>query len=182
MNWRRFSLLAESVLLIFLPLAASCGRNEQLSTDTSSASSRPVTPRSDTPLPDSAFRVEWGKVEGPSVVRPGKEFTVRVPFKNVSGQTWPDAKSVGNGHGTYAVRLSSRWFKADSSSGPYSNWYGRVELPQPLAPGNAITLPLSVIAPTEPGNYKLQIDLVQELVAWFGGKQAEKLLIPIAVE
>ena len=78
------------------------------------------------------------------------------------------------------MRLSSRWFKADSSI-PHSDWYGRSELPHPLPPQGVITLPLAVVAPAEPGDYKLQIDLVQELVAWFGGKGAVPLVIPIVV-
>jgi hypothetical protein len=44
----------------------------------------------------------------------------------------------------------------------------RSELRTPLGPGASTTLPLRLLTPWEPGDYRLRIMLVQELVAWFG--------------
>jgi hypothetical protein len=40
---------------------------------------------------------------------------------------------------------------------------------------------VEVVAPPEPGEYRLQLDLLQELVAWFEDKGAPRLLVPIRV-
>jgi hypothetical protein len=40
---------------------------------------------------------------------------------------------------------------------------------------------IEVNAPAEPGDYKLQLDLLQELVSWFEPHGAQKLLVPVKV-
>jgi hypothetical protein len=39
-----------------------------------------------------------------------------------------------------------------------------------LRPGEEVEVPLAISAPTTPGNYILEVDLVQEQVSWFHDK------------
>ncbi len=132
------------------------------------------------PLPDSAFKVEWGAATIPPSLKPGEKVVVSVTFKNASTQTWPDSKTAGGKPpGSGAVRLSYRWWPPSSPlATPYTV---RADLTTPLKPGASATLPIAVIAPNAPGDYRLQFDLVDELVAWFEEKGASKLIEPVAV-
>ena len=55
---------------------------------------------------------------------------------------------------------------------------GASGFPISLAPGAASTLLINIKAPAEPGDYELVFELVQERVAWFDAKGAEKLIVP----
>jgi hypothetical protein len=133
------------------------------------------------PLPDSAFRVEWSVGSAPREVQVGQVFLVDVTVRNTGDRTWPDIRTADPAAtGAFAVRLSHRWWDGQMTK-TASDWTDRVELPKPLDPAAATTLQVSVKAPPEPGAYLLQIDLVQELVAWFEDKGAAKLTIPVTV-
>jgi hypothetical protein len=134
------------------------------------------------PLPDSAFRVEWEKVELPAKFTHGQAATVRVTVKNVSDQTWPDARTADpSGSGVSAVRLSYRWWDINLMR-PVGTWGGRVDLKGPVGPGESVTFTMPVTAPAAPNPYWLQFDLVQEMVAWFEGKGAAKLYRSVNVK
>ncbi len=47
---------------------------------------------------------------------------------------------------------------------------GRYGLQRDLRPGEEEDVPLVVTAPKEPGDYVLEVDLIQEQVAWFSDK------------
>jgi hypothetical protein len=40
---------------------------------------------------------------------------------------------------------------------------------------------VEVVAPSEPGSYFLQLDLCQELFAWFETRGAARLVVPVTV-
>ena len=129
-------------------------------------------------LPDGAYRVEWTKLDVPSTMAPGSKATLHVTVKNTGNATWPNPATADPG--AYAVRLSHRWWPAAGDGKP-TDWEGRTELPAPLAPGDSVTLTMDLKAPAQTGEYKLQLDLVQELVAWFEGRGAAKALVPVSV-
>ena len=52
----------------------------------------------------------------------------------------------------------------------------------PVRPGKTAVMAIAVTAPTEPGNYKLQLDLVQENVSWFETRGAPVLMVPVVVK
>lgn len=132
------------------------------------------------PLPDSAFRIEWGNVDVPRSMQPEGVALASVTFRNASPDTWPDRKSSGGSPpGAGAVRLSYRWWTAGSPlPTPYE---ARADLRAPLRPGDSATLSILVKAPKQPGEYRLQFDLVQELVAWFEEKGVASPRIPVSV-
>ena len=131
-------------------------------------------------LPDSAFHVTWGAAEVPRSMQAGGIALASVTFKNASPDIWPDRRSAGGSPpGAGAVRLSYRWWTAGSPlPTPYE---ARADLRTPLRPGDSATLSILVKAPSQPGEYRLQFDLVQELVAWFEDKGVASPRIPVSV-
>jgi hypothetical protein len=88
----------------------------------------------------------------------GQSYPVSLRIKNVGTQTWGPVGPVCN-----AFRLGS--------VNPYNNttWGGsRTELPAPVAPGGEVTLNFTVTAPSTPGTYNFQRQMVQECVVWVG--------------
>jgi hypothetical protein len=79
------------------------------------------------------------------------------------------------------VRVSYRWWRQDADL-MVSGYTTRLDLPWPLRPGESATLPVDVDVPAAPGQYRLQIELVQEFVAWFEERGADRLLVPVTVE
>jgi hypothetical protein len=157
---------------------AGCGDEEEGSADTPG-----TPPPSWVPLSETAFSVEWGVPGVPSVVPAGSAFAVGVRVKNTGDQAWLDPRtSDAKTYAAGAVRLSYRWWKASNSGKPHSD-YGpeRGELLGPVQPGQTTVMAIEVNAPAEPGDYKLQLDLLQELVSWFEPHGAQKLLVPVKV-
>lgn len=134
------------------------------------------------PLADSAFRVRWGRHSVPATVGAGVPLSVAVNVTNAGDTTWPDPATADPAQtGAYAVRLSYRWLN-ETGDTPAQDYQDRVELPKPLGPGESVTLTVPVSVPAKPGRYRLQFDLVQELVAWFEGRGADKLIVPLTVQ
>jgi hypothetical protein len=153
------------------------------------------SPPAPVPLPDSAFRVEWQRVVWSKMgwpymhwvptgvldsLRPRERALALVTLRNAGDRTWPDAAAADpKRSGIDAVRLAYRWRRGASGWGPYEE---RADLREPLAAGHAATVWIPVIAPAEPGDYQLELDLVQERVAWFADKGADRLLLPARVK
>jgi hypothetical protein len=115
-------------------------------------------------------------------VSPGASFPVEVTVKNISLHTWPDRESADpRSSGAGAVRLGGRWWKGGKKKEPLEYLPVRGELSAPVAAGESALLTLPVTAPSEAGEYQLQLDLVQELVTWFETKGAATLIVPVRV-
>ncbi|HXU29047.1 MAG TPA: hypothetical protein VN851_00585 [Thermoanaerobaculia bacterium] len=137
---------------------------------------------SGSPLADSAFQVEWLSAEVPAQMKPNEVATVKVKFRNISDQVWPDPKTAEPAaSGAYAVRLAWRWRTSeDMTTGEGTGV--RADLVEPLGPGRETTLSIDVTAPKQPGQYRLQFDLVQELVAFFEDRGAKLEIVPVSVQ
>jgi hypothetical protein len=68
----------------------------------------------------------------------------------------------------FYLAAGNRWLNADGSL--LTNMDGRYGIPANLAPGEEVEVPLGITAPKDPGEYTLEIDVVQEGVAWFSEK------------
>ena len=94
----------------------------------------------------------------------GAEITARVT--NTSELDWP---------GGHLVKLGNHW------AGPrYIQDDGRAELP--AVPANSsVEVMLRVVAPAHPGGYTLELDVVQEFVAWWAeaGNQPASITIEV---
>jgi hypothetical protein len=136
-----------------------------------------------TPMTDDGFRVEWGTPGVPTTIGAGSEFAVGVVVKNVSDQIWMDPRNAdAKTYGAGAVRLAYRWWKAGDTAKPYRD-YGseRGDLLAPIHPGQSAALAVPVTAPQEPGRYRLQLDLLQEIVSFFQDRGALTLMVPVTV-
>lgn len=122
-------------------------------------------PRARAPLPDSAFRADISVPGAPTTVPAGEKLQLRVRVKNAGDIVWPGCERSA---GKFQIYLGSHWLKANGEVA--SKEAGRSPLPADLAPGQETELSFAVSAPAQPGDYVLEIDLLQENVTWFGLK------------
>ena len=130
-------------------------------------------------MPASGFRVEWGTPGVPCTMKAGSTVAVGVIVKNVSDQTWREYASTERGK--WAVRLGYRWWDSGNKTVVVDYTRFRGELRAPLPPGKSATLAVDVVAPPAPGEYLLQLDLVEELVSWFEDRGGPKVRVPVTV-
>jgi len=152
------------------PLADAVKRY-QISTTNKPAQSGPA-------LPERAYSIRWSAVHVPEVIVAGGTVPVTVTLTNTSDVTWPVRTDPRNAR--YVVRLGYRWLK----SGPPWNDYvatRRVDLPHPVEPGASVTVSFRADVPPIAGQFDLQVDALQEMVAWFQNEGAELLVIPVKV-
>jgi hypothetical protein len=105
---------------------------------------------------------------------------VGVLVKNVGDQTWRDVASTHEGR--FSVRLAYRWWDSADKRVVVDYKPVRGDLRAPLAPGKSAAMAVAVVAPSEPGAYLLQLDLVEELSSWFEDKGAARLRAPVTVD
>jgi ubiquinone/menaquinone biosynthesis C-methylase UbiE len=117
------------------------------------------------PLPPSAFRAAITLLDPPSSLAAGESSVVRALVENRSDVAWP---SHGSAVAERQINLGNHWLDAAGRVVVESD--GRSVLPCELAPGGRAEFPLAVRSPETPGRYLLEVDLVQEAVAWFAWK------------
>ncbi|GEM_PF-6004729 len=124
-----------------------------------------------------ALAFEWVEVELPARMRAGETVTGRVTVRNVGRETWVARRPDGRG----IVRLGYHWRTPDGQ--PVAGWADlRTPLPRDVAPGQQVTFEaVRVAAPPRPGEYRLELNLVKEGVAWFDAPPdgAGRLLVTV---
>ena len=98
---------------------------------------------------------------------------VPVTVTNTSVRTW-----LANG--STPVRASYHWLSAAAQNMIIFEG-ARTTLPYDLEPGESAVIDLRVMTPPQPGDYHLQIDLVQEHVTWFGIRTGQVISVPVHV-
>lgn len=138
---------------------------------------QPAITQLDAPLDDDAFRVALSSTNVPATIRSGQKTDILVTVKNVSEYLWP-ARSVKGW--TLQINVADSWLSPRGSL--VNGLDGRSALPRDLWPGESAEVPLTIKAPDTPGDYLLEIDMVQEGVTFFKEKDSEPLQIKIRVE
>jgi hypothetical protein len=92
---------------------------------------------------------------GPFLV--GEERAVDVEVRNTGAATW----QWGRAH-LPTIRCASWWDGEDRDAAVWT------PLPSPVAPLEALVVPVHVRAPSSPGTHRLQFDLVHQDVRWLG--------------
>jgi SAM-dependent methyltransferase len=128
------------------------------------------------PLPASAFAAALDLRSAPVHVTPREEVNLEVVVGNRSPHVWP---SLAGPLGRYRVNVANRWLSTDGQVIVRDD--GRCPLEYDLVPGAETTAMLVVKAPLPDGHYQLEIDLVQEDVAWFGERGSPTLRWPVTV-
>lgn len=113
-------------------------------------------------LPMDAHRAAIRVSQLPDCMSAGQSETIRARVKNLSAHTWP---CTGTATGGYFIQLGNHWRREDGSVVVTDD--GRTILPRNLAPGEEAELQLPVHAPGRPGDYILELDMVEEGVTWF---------------
>lgn len=117
------------------------------------------------PLSELAFKAQIAVPDQSIVADAGTQLEIRVRVRNISDITWP---AVGDAENRFQVQLGNHWLDDGGRVVVYND--GRVGLPANLKPLEEVELTLPVVIPAEPGDYSLELDMVQESVAWFGDK------------
>ncbi len=170
------------VLIVVLSAAigalACSGSRPATTVNPEKRDSIPTTPAE---LPNQAYKAQITFVSPPTKLRAGEKIVVQVKIKNASTVQWwargapvntrPDNK--------FYVAAGNRWLKADGSK--LTDMDGRYGIAKDLKPGEEEEVPLSITAPKDPGDYILEIDLVQEGVTWFSDKGSPTARTNLAV-
>jgi hypothetical protein len=128
------------------------------------------------PLPDSAFNAKLSVVTMPDTMRAGQKYDLRIALKNESDLPWPGRQATWQ----FQLTVGNRWLK--QSGEKVTDIDARAALLNDLASGFTVEIPLTVTAPGAPGIYILQLDAIQEGVAWFGERGSEVLSLKVKVE
>ena len=102
-------------------------------------------------------RCRWVADYVPRALPPGHSFLANVRFENAG-----DAPMRHAGPGRVAIAFA--WLNAAGDPEPGEDF--RTPLPLDLPPGQALTLPVRIVAPAAPGRYGLLLRMVQEGVRW----------------
>lgn len=128
--------------------------------------SHPLVPAA---LPASACRAEITALDAPGSLPCAATRVLRVAVTNRGAGPWPSGQQI---------RLANHWRRgADVVVGDD----GRTELPHGVQPGETVELELRVTAPETPGRYALELDMVQEFVAWWAELGSPTTTVDIAV-
>jgi SAM-dependent methyltransferase len=129
------------------------------------------------PMPDGGFRALLTGY--PAAIRAvgGSRVSVPVTVQNVGECTWP---SRGDREMKFLVHLGNHWL---TPKGETVVWDDRRQpLPYDLPPRASIQMAISVTAPLSGGKYILELDMVQEGVAWFKHKYSATARVQAEIE
>ncbi len=132
---------------------------------------------SNDPLPVGGYVAELLPLNPPTNLKAGESTILKVKVKNISGVIWP---SGGQSDGKYLLRLGNHWLNANGGLIVMDD--GRTSLPYDLRPGREVELQLTITAPNTPGDYILELDMVQERVTWFADEEMQTVKIRVSVQ
>jgi hypothetical protein len=130
------------------------------------------------PLADNAFAAKLTASGVPAQMKPGEAATIFVSVQNLGEDFWP---SKAGDRSMYHVAAADVWLQPDGET-LVNNMDARSSLPRDLWPGEGAEVKLTINAPTKPGEYVLEIDLVQEGVAFFKDKGSQTWRTTVKVE
>jgi hypothetical protein len=152
------------------------GETKKASNAATAPNSQPAIPKG-APLPDSGFKAALTAVNPPATMNAGQQITIQVKLKNNSDTTWLGG---GDSDGKYMIQIGNQWL--DQNNKTVISDDGRTPIATDLKPGAEIELPLPIKAPTKAGSYILQLDLVQEMVAWSQDKGNPTFKVKVQVK
>ncbi len=116
-------------------------------------------------MPRARIEVErsWldGLIKRPLRAKRGDALEIATRVTNLSTRPFPAQATYGR----RLVRLGAQLCAADGTL--VNRDYERAWLPSALEPGATARVPLTITAPSQPGQYQLKFDLVSEGIDWF---------------
>ncbi|HEX6182609.1 MAG TPA: hypothetical protein VFZ44_01780 [Pyrinomonadaceae bacterium] len=118
--------------------------------------------------------------ELPASLAVGQSRSFEVIVRNVGVETWP---AVGDDARLYRVTLYARWLRPDGSIVREGHWFKESATPIPydMEPGDTAGLSLVTSAPSEPGEYVLELNMVQEGAEHSGARGSQTLRAHVEV-
>lgn len=156
---------------------AACGGGAATDANTPPPPARADVPAATEALPDAAFKAGITAENPPTKLARNQQATLRLKVKNNGTAAWPVQGKPGTGQ--FQVNVGGHWLSADDKEVKIEQ---RVAMPQSLAPGAEVEVSFPVKAPDRAGSYVVEIDMVQEMVAWFEEKGSPTLKLNITVE
>jgi tRNA (mo5U34)-methyltransferase len=98
----------------------------------------------------------------PNVCRPGEPITFHLRATNAGRAPWP---AMGRPETKGIVRLGAHLLAADEEEVEWDA--GRGALRHDVAPGETAQIEFTTVAPSEPGSYIIEFDMVAEHLTWF---------------
>jgi SAM-dependent methyltransferase len=129
------------------------------------------------PLAEAAHRAQLSSPSSSLEIGTGEQRCVTVSVKNTSDHPWPQPDGPRDVSGV--ARLGNHWLAERGEMVVRDD--GRASMPRLLDPGEEVAIELPVCAPTAPGRYLLECDMVEEGVTWFGLRGSPTLRIPVVV-
>jgi ubiquinone/menaquinone biosynthesis C-methylase UbiE len=126
-------------------------------------------------LPSSGFKALLTTVEPLQSFYSGRTATVKVSVKNISDAVWPSSSKTG----IYQINLGNHWLDKNHHIILLDD--GRIPLPHDVKPSEEIELELEIRVPLQDGLYILELDMVQEHIAWFHDRGSATLSVPVQV-
>ena len=111
-------------------------------------------------VPETAYAARIVPLEEDAPFLPGELRGLRVRVHNDGTERWPWGLEQRP-----MIRLGHRWLRPDGTL--VDDITRRTPFPRAVEPGDDVVVPLEAIAPDEPGEYVLEIDVVHEYVRWF---------------
>jgi hypothetical protein len=162
------AIIIGSIGIMGAGLFAGCASQKPAGNNTTTANTAPSPdlPYATAPLPENGYKAKITLTDPPTKLRAGQKVTIQVKAQNASDVPW---KVRGGGEDNkFYIAAGDRWLKPDGTLITAQD--GRYGLPRDLKPGEETEVPLLITAPKDPGDYILDVDLVQEQVAWFHDK------------
>jgi hypothetical protein len=131
-------------------------------------------------VPDSrapgVLRAEFSlRSSPPRQLEPGAKLEIPLTIRNAGDTLWLTGQTVRAGVVMPGVRV------IDERGEIVSELHGQPLLPRAVAPGQSIEMELQLTAPTIPGQYTINIDLVDQHVCWFAERGSQPLVVLLEV-
>ena len=121
------------------------------------------------------YQIEWIADQFPSRLAVGEVILVPITLRNAGSLTW----TWGGGN---PVRLGYRYYRNRRLLTQPPERELRTDIPEDVLPGQTVVVEARIALPVEPGNYTLELDLVQEGVSWFKDEGSPVLTRWLTVE
>lgn len=114
-------------------------------------------------------------LDAPRQVDAGERFAIRVRVRNDGDTLWLARQTPWGGFVALGAKL------VDTNNLLVVHDYGRSLLGQDVEPGENIEAEIGLVAPTQAGEYRVKLDMVDECIAWFEHMGSPPVLRPLTV-
>ena len=168
-------------VLIFLVAGCKTQTATEAPAVNGSQAKTPAQQKGAGPLPDSGFKAEITALDSPDRLRPGQPSIINIKVKNTSDVIWwqRGGETTDRTDNKFYIAAANRWVDKDGKVS--SETEGHNGIPKNLKPGEETEMTLQITAPKQPGEWFMELDMVQEGVAWFHEKGSPTTRVKVQV-